>query len=64
MAENKRNEVLIRLRGERDRAVVAKAIGISERALQSYELGDRVPRDSVKQKIAKYYGRTVQHIFF
>lgn len=59
-----KNETLIKLRGTRSRAEVAKAVGISERALQSYELGDRVPRDSVKQKLAAYYNRTVQHIFF
>ena len=64
MAEKKPNEVLIKLRGKRSRADVARDLGITERALQSYELGDRIPRDKVKTKIADYYKRSVQHIFF
>lgn len=64
MAEKKPNEVLIKLRGKRSRAEVARDLGITERALQSYELGDRIPRDKVKTKIADYYKRSVQHIFF
>ncbi len=64
MAERKPNEVLIKLRGKRSRAEVARDLGITERALQSYELGDRTPRDKVKTKIAEYYKRSVQHIFF
>lgn len=64
MEIGKRNEVLYKLRGTRPRAEVASAIGISERALASYERGERVPRDEVKQKIATFYKRSVQHIFF
>ena len=64
MAETKAGETLRRLRGNKDRAVVAEAVGITERALQSYECGDRVPRDEVKQRLADYYKRSVQYIFF
>jgi len=64
MAEKKPNEILTKLRGKRPRAVVSEAVGISERALQSYELGERVPSDAVKQKLADYYKRSVQYIFF
>ena len=64
MAETKAGETLRKLRGSRGRAEVAKAVGISERALQSYECGERVPRDDVKQRLADYYKRTVQYIFF
>ena len=64
MAERRPNEVLIKLRGKRSRADVARDLGITERALQSYELGDRIPRDKVKTRIAEYYKRSVQHIFF
>lgn len=55
---------LRRLRGETSREVVAKAVGISVRALQSYELGERNPRDEVKQRLAEYYKRSVGFIFF
>ncbi len=64
MAEKVRNEKLIKLCGKRSRADVARDLGITERALQSYELGDRVPRDDVKERIAAYYKRSVGHIFF
>ncbi len=64
MAERRPNEVLIKLRGKRSRADVARDLGITERALQSYELGDRIPRDKIKTRIAEYYKRSVQHIFF
>lgn len=55
---------LTQLRGEKTRAEVAKAVGASERAIQSYEIGDRVPRDEMKVKIARYFGRTIEEIFF
>lgn len=64
MADKQRNEVLYKLRGTRSRSEVARAVGVSERALASYERGERVPRDEVKQRIANFYKRSVQHIFF
>lgn len=64
MARYEPNEVLIRLRGTKSRKIVAKAVGITERTLQSYELGERIPRDDVKQRLADYYHRTVGYIFF
>lgn len=58
------NEKLRALRGEKSQAEVAKAIGVSDSAMSAYENGDRIPRDEVKIRIADYYGRTVQEIFF
>lgn len=43
---------------------VAAAIGIERAALSTYETGTRTPRDADKVKIADYYGKTVQDIFF
>lgn len=43
---------------------VAKQIGISGQALNYYENGQRTPRDSVKIKLAQYYGMTVGELFF
>ena len=51
------------LRGETPRDVVCKACGISLSALTMYELGERLPRDEVKVKLAAYYRNTVQAIF-
>lgn len=55
---------LTKLRGNKPQSEVAKAVGISDSALSMYECGERIPRDSVKVKLAKYYGKTVQSIFF
>ena len=58
------NEKLRSLRGDKSQAEVAKAVGISDSAMSAYENGDRIPRDEVKIRLADYYGRTVQEIFF
>lgn len=55
---------LIELRGERKREEVAEAIGVSKSAIAMYEAGERVPRDPLKLKIANYYNKTVEEIFF
>lgn len=61
---NKIGKRLRKLRGDRTQAQVADDLGISVASVASYELGDRIPRDPLKIKIAKYYDRTVQDIFF
>lgn len=55
---------LVELRGERSRERVAVDLDISYSAIVSYEMGDRVPRDEVKIRIANYYGVGVEDIFF
>lgn len=55
---------LIKLRNGKSREEVAKACGISVSALAMYEQGERIPRDDIKVRIANYYGRTVNFIFF
>lgn len=55
---------LVALRGDRTQEEVAKAVGISVAAIGMYERGERTPRDSVKIALAKYYGVTVQSLFF
>lgn len=52
------------LRGEIPRETVSNAVGISKSALSMYERGERIPRDSVKVRLAKFYGKTVEYIFF
>lgn len=52
------------LRGNISRETVADAVDISVSAISMYENGDRIPRDIVKVKLASYYGRSVQEIFF
>lgn len=55
---------LIELRGTKTQKIVSKALGITPQSLSNYELGLRIPRDSLKKKIAIYYRKTVQEIFF
>lgn len=57
-------ERLICLRGKKSREEVANAVGVSVSAISMYENGERIPRDNIKIKLAKYYGKTVQEIFF
>ena len=57
-------EKLRRLRGNKSKAEVALAIGVSESAYTKYERGERNPKDSVKIKIAAYYKKSVGSIFF
>lgn len=57
-------EKLIGLRGKKSREEVAKALGLSISAISMYENGERIPRDSIKIKIANYYNKSVQEIFF
>lgn len=55
---------LVALRGDKTQERVAKDIGISTSALAMYEIEQRIPRDEVKIALAKYYGTTVEAIFF
>lgn len=57
-------ERLRKLRGEIDRSIVAQKCEISVSALSMYENGLRVPRDGIKIRLAKFYGKTVESIFY
>ena len=52
------------LRGNKTQAEVAKAIGISVSSLSMYEQNERTPRDETKMKLAAYFKKSVQSIFF
>ena len=64
MDRSKIAERLVKLRGKRTQAEVAEAIGVSPSAYSMYETGERIPRDEIKIRIAKFYKRTVSSIFF
>lgn len=61
---NKISEKLKILRGDRSQKEVAEALGITPAALSNYEQGIRVPRDETKKEIAKFYGVSIEEIFF
>ncbi len=54
---------LIALRGKRTQEEVSRALGISKSALSMYEKGQRVPRDEIKIRIARYYEQSIESIF-
>ena len=56
-------KTLLLLRQDKSREEVAYAVGISVSALTMYETGKRIPRDEIKLKLAKYYGKDIQSIF-
>lgn len=55
---------LAELRGSMTQKSLAKELDVSLSALTKYERGERTPRDHVKRRIAAYFGKTVQEIFY
>lgn len=58
------NEKLKHLRGDKSQEQIANEIGITKSSWAMYERGERVPRDEIKIKIAQYFKRSVEDIFF
>lgn len=58
------SDILKELRGNKSQAEIASSVGVTKSAWAMYERGERVPRDEVKIKIAKHFGRSVQEIFY
>lgn len=52
------------LRGDRMVAEVAEATGLGVSAISNYENGIRIPRDSAKIALARYYGVSIDDLFF
>lgn len=59
-----RNTILSELRGKRSRAEVAKERGITTQGLGMIERGKRIPRPDLMKRIADYYNKTVDELFF
>lgn len=57
-------EKLRKLRGEKTQKEVVKDLEITLSALSNYENDYRVPKDEIKKKLALYYKRTIEEIFF
>lgn len=43
---------------------VAKTLGVPTSTYNAWETGQNIPRDVMKQRIAEYFSRSVQFIFF
>jgi transcriptional regulator with XRE-family HTH domain len=52
------------LRGSKSKETVAQDLGISLSSYTKYERDERTPRPPVMMKIANYYKRSVNYIFF
>lgn len=52
------------LRGKKTQREVSAALGVTKSSWSMYERGERIPRDEVKVEIAKYFGKSVQEIFY
>lgn len=57
-------EILTNLRGDKTREEVASAVNISTSALAMYETGNRIPRDNIKIRLARYYQKPIGDIFY
>jgi transcriptional regulator with XRE-family HTH domain len=66
MENNTYSAILVKLRTEKgkSRSEVAKAIGVTRSAIAMYERGERTPKDEIKRKLAKFYGKSVAYIFY
>ena len=56
--------ILKALRGNEKQATIARDCGIARSTYNLYELDKRVPNDSIKVRLARRLGRSVQEIFF
>ena len=57
-------EKLRKYRGKKSIEQVASDLGVSVSAYTKYERNERTPRPQVMLKIAEYYNKSVQTIFF
>jgi Predicted transcriptional regulators len=65
MTQAQRNgKKLAELRGDLKQEYIAKVLNISASAISMYETGKRTPRDEIKKAFAKYYGTTVEKLFY
>ena len=57
-------EKLRQIRGDKSMVEVAEAIGVTYSSYIKYERNERKPRAEVMHRIAKYYGKTIDSLFF
>jgi putative transcriptional regulator len=59
-----KNLKMVELRGDRSQKVVAKDMKIPVSTYAMIESGHRFPRKDLQAKISRYYGVTVDELFF
>ncbi len=63
-SKNNIGDTLKNLRGNKTQIEVANALGITKSSWSMYERNERIPRDEIKIKIANYFEKSVQELFF
>ena len=53
----------LRTKSKKTRKEVVEACNISVSTLIMYEIGERIPKDEIKIRLAKYYKRSIVSIF-
>ena len=56
--------ILRKLRGDRTQEEIAAILGITKSSWAMYERDERVPRDEIKIRIAKFFGKSVEELFY
>lgn len=65
MIEKKTTGMILRgLRGGKTQEEVANDLGITKSSWAMYERDERIPRDEIKVRIANYFGKSVQELFY
>ena len=64
MRKSTTNHRMLRLRGDRTQRQVASELGIPVSTYAMIELGQRFPRRDLQGKLARFYGTTVDDLFF
>lgn len=59
-----KNKKMIELRGDRSQKEIAKQMGIPVSTYAMIEAGHRFPRPALQQKMARFFGVTVDELFF
>lgn len=62
--KNTTGMILRELRGKKTQEEIASSLGITKSSWAMYERDERVPRDEIKIRIAKYFGKSVQELFY
>lgn len=55
---------MLRLKKGLTQEELAKEIGVGVSAISMYEQGNRIPRDEIKIRLAKFFEKSVEYIFF
>ena len=55
---------MLRLKKGLTQEELAKETGVGVSAISMYEQGNRIPRDEIKIRLAKFFEESVEYIFF